>query len=79
MQDETRQLNAARGAKEKAKQIFSQYGTVNGIGLTRMGGLYAVKVNFESEPHDQDCMPREVEGVPVVVQVTGPLHKQAVR
>jgi hypothetical protein len=73
------QLNAARGAKEKAKQIFSQFGTVKGIGLTKMGERYAVKINFESEPHDRDRMPREVEGVPVVVQITGPLRKQALR
>ncbi len=79
MQDEAKQLDAARGAKEKVKQIFSQFGTVNGIGLTRMGEHYAIKVNFESEPHDQDHMPCEVEGVPVVVRVIGSLHKQAVR
>jgi hypothetical protein len=77
MQDE--KLDAAREAKEKAKMIFSRHGTVNGIGLTRMGERYAVKVNFESEPHDQASMPREIEGVPVVVQVIGTLHKQAVR
>ena len=77
MQDE--KLDAAREAKEKAKTIFSRHGTVNGIGLTRMGERYAVKVNFESEPRDPASMPREIEGVPVVVQVIGPLHKQAVR
>lgn len=76
MQDE--KLDAAREAKEKAKTIFSRHGTVNGIGLTRMGERYAVKVNFESEPHDQASMPKEIEGVPVVVQVIGTLHKQAV-
>jgi hypothetical protein len=77
MQDE--KLDAAREAKEKAKTIFSRHGTINGIGLTRMGERYAVKVNFESEPHDQANMPRDIEGVPVVVQVIGTLHKQAVR
>jgi hypothetical protein len=77
MQDE--KLDAAREAKEKAKTIFSRHGTINGIGLTRMGERYAVKVNFESEPRDQANMPRDIEGVPVVVQVIGTLHKQAVR
>jgi len=77
MHDE--KLDAAREAKEKAKTIFARHGTVNGIGLTRMGERYAVKVNFESEPRDRASMPREIEGVPVVVQVIGTLHKQAVR
>jgi hypothetical protein len=79
VQDDRRKLDAARDAKERAKTIFSRYGTVNGIGLTRVGERYAVKVNFESEPHDQASMPRDIEGVPVVVQVIGPLHKQVVR
>jgi hypothetical protein len=69
-------LDAAREAKEKAKTIFSRHGTVNGIGLTRMGERYAVKVNFESEPQDRASMPRDIGGVPVVVQVIGALHKQ---
>ena len=79
MQNDTGKLHAAREAKEKAKTIFSRHGLVNGIGLTRVGERYAVKVNFESEPHDQASMPKEIEGVPVVVQVIGTLHKQAVR
>jgi len=77
MQDE--KLDAARDAKERAKTIFSRYGTVNGIGLTRMGERYAVKVNFESEPHDRAGMPSEIGGVPVVVQVVGTFHKQTAR
>jgi hypothetical protein len=77
LQDE--KLDAAREAKEKARTIFSRHGTVNGIGLTRMGERYAVKVNFESEPHDRAGMPIEIGGVPVVVQVVGTLHKQAIR
>ncbi len=76
MQDE--KLDAAREAKEQAKTIFSRHGTVNGIGLTRMGKHYAVKVNFESEPRDRASMPREIAGVPVVVQVIGVLHRQTV-
>jgi len=77
MKDEALQLEIARGAKEKAKAVFSRFGTVNGIGLARVGQGYAVKVNFESEPTDSASMPDEIEGVPVVVQVI--LHKQFAR
>ncbi len=76
---ESLQLLEARSAKEKAKQIFSRYGFVNGIGLTRLGDRYAVKVNFETEPLDPASLPDEIEGVPVVVRIVGPLHKQANR
>jgi hypothetical protein len=76
---ESLQLIEARSAKEKAKQIFSRYGFVNGIGLTRLGGRYAVKVNFETEPFDSANLPEEIEGVPVVVRIVGPLHKQTNR
>ena len=79
MKEATRQLEAARAVKERAKEIFSRYGSVNGIGLTRLGECYAVKVNFESEPLDRASLPQNIEGVPVVIQVIGPLHKQASR
>lgn len=79
MKDEALQLEAARQVKARAKEIFSQFGSVNGIGLTRLGDGYAVKVNFESEPLDRANLPHDIEGVPVVIQVIGPLHKQAAR
>ena len=75
-EEEARQLEAARKVKERAKEIFSRYGSVNGIGLTKLGERYAVKVNFEFEPIDRASLPQNVEGVPVVVQVIGPLRKQ---
>lgn len=77
MEKEAQELAAAREAKEKAKQIFPRYGAVNGIGLTWLQGHYAVKVNFASEPGNRAGMPTEVDGVPVVVQVVGRIHKQA--
>lgn len=78
MKDDAQQLAEARHAKEKAKEIFSRFGSINGIGLARQGDCYAVKVNFEAEPRDKAHMPREIEGVPVIVRVIGSLHKQAV-
>lgn len=79
MADEALQLAEARHAKEKAKEIFPRYGSVNGIGLTRLEGRYAVKVNFESEPRDCSLLPQDIEGVPVVIRVIGRLHKQPAR
>lgn len=78
MKDAAQCLAEAREAKEKAKEIFSRFGSVNGVGLARQGDGYAVKVNFEAEPRDQAHMPREVGGIPVIVRVVGQIRKQAV-
>lgn len=78
MKSESLRLEAARNAKEKAKEIFSRFGFINGVGLTRQGEGYAVKVNFASEPRDRSDMPNAIEGIPVIIDVVGPLHKQTV-
>lgn len=75
MLTETSDLREAREAKGRAREVFSRFGKVNGVGITRQGGRYAVKVNFESEPRTGD-LPREIAGVPVVFQVVGNLHRQ---
>ena len=78
MKDAAQCLAEAREAKERAKEIFPRFGSVNGVGLAKQGDGYAVKVNFEAEPQDKDGMPREIGGIPVIVQITGRIHKQVV-
>ena len=68
------ELENARSAKSKAKSVFRTIGRVNGVGITRKDGHYAVKVNLESEPTKKP--PVEIDGVPVVVHVVGELRKQ---
>jgi hypothetical protein len=77
--DEAIGIEQARAAKAAAKELFGRFGVVNGVGLTRLGDRYAVKVNFESEPSRAAELPREIAGVPVVIQVVGRIHKQAVQ
>lgn len=77
MSGQTQQLEAARAAKGKARTIFARYGQVSGVGITRKGDDYAVKVNLESDPHATCEWPEEIDGVPVVVHVVGPIHKQS--
>lgn len=77
MDDEVLGLDEARAAKPYAKELFGRFGVVNGVGLTRLGNRYAVKVNFETAPRADADLPREISGVPVVVQVVGRVHKQA--
>jgi hypothetical protein len=68
-------LEAARAAKTKARTIFARLPYVNGVGLTRRDGSYAVKVNLEMAPDEQD-LPKDIDGVPVVFNVIGRIHKQ---
>jgi hypothetical protein len=77
MDGEALGLDEARAAKARAKELFGRFGVVNGVGLTRLGNRYAVKVNFETEPRADASLPREISGVPVVIQVVGRIHKQA--
>jgi hypothetical protein len=69
-----KELEKARQAKSKAKGAFRSIGHVNGVGITRKDGKYAVKVNLESEP--KRTPPKSIDGVPVVVHVVGEIHKQ---
>jgi hypothetical protein len=61
----------AEAAKQTALQRFQTIGKVVGVGITRIGGEYAVKVNL-SEPLEPGIdAPAEIDGVRVRVEVTG--------
>jgi hypothetical protein len=72
-------LERARAAKPRALDVFSKLGDVVGIGLTRVGEQYGLKVNLSSAPKDPDAVPGEVDGVPVKVEVVGTLRKRSAR
>jgi hypothetical protein len=69
-------LESARQAKAKLNSILDGVGNVVGIGITRVGVGFGVKVNL-SDGADAALVPSEVEGVPVIVEVTGRITKQA--
>jgi hypothetical protein len=71
-----KQLDAARAAKNKAKQVLSQYGQVNGVGITERDGQYAIKVNLEKGSVTDEDWPDSIDGVPLVVQLIGKIRKQ---
>jgi hypothetical protein len=49
---------------------------VTGVGLTRREGVICVKVNLaEAPPADAD-LPSQIDGVPILVHVTGRIRKQ---
>ena len=69
-------LDLARAAKSKAKEIFSGYGNVVGVGITQINGTPGIMVAMENTNADTANFPDNVDGVPVVVRVTGEIHKQ---
>ncbi len=66
-------IEQARAAKEKAKQQLSGNPLIVGIGLTRIGGDYAVKINVAAAPSDAPRVPDSIDGVPVRCEVVGKL------
>ncbi len=69
-------LDQARAAKPLAATVFQSLATVVGVGITRIGDGYGLKVNLQSQPAGAATLPTEVGGVPVRVEVTGQPRKQ---
>lgn len=69
-------LEEARAAKPEAQSVFGRLAKLAGVGITRIGEGYGLKVNLESAA--DGVLPKEVAGVPVQVEVVGRLRKRAV-
>ena len=72
MNDST--LEQARAAKGHVRDVIGQLADLAGVGITRMDGGYAVKVNLTGPPRAK--LPSEVDGVPLRVEVVGPIRKR---
>jgi hypothetical protein len=71
-------LEQARGAKQKVLELLSRNGNVVGVGITRVAdNSFAVKVNLKGHPERDNDLPREMDGVPVVLEVTGVPQKRS--
>jgi hypothetical protein len=69
-------LDEARAAKERAKALFADRTSVVGIGITRVGDGYGVKVNLEVPPAADADLPETIDGVPIRIEVVGTIHKR---
>lgn len=63
-------IDDARAAKSQVKKELSRVQGLVGIGLTRHGKGYAVKVNLQEASQGKE-LPKEIGGVPVVFEVVG--------
>ncbi|HYH83069.1 MAG TPA: hypothetical protein VEX86_24955 [Longimicrobium sp.] len=70
-------LERARAAKAAIQKTLENLDTVTGVGITRVGDDYAVKVNLREAGGDAADIPSHVDGVPVRVEVTGTIRPRA--
>ena len=68
-------LAAARSAKDEARRKLAKIKEIVGVGLTRRGGGYAVKVNL-GKSVDTAKLPHDLNGVPLVFEVVGKVRKR---
>jgi len=67
-------LERAQAAKKAALQRFKKLASLTGVGITRVDGGYAVKLNL-SEPIEPGVkFPADINGVPLRVEVTGTIR-----
>lgn len=66
-------LEEARAAKAQTREKLTALGVADivGIGITRIGDSYAVKVNLASKPPPGVPIPSSIDGVPLQIEVTG--------
>ena len=67
-------LEQARAAKAEALDVFARIGEVLGIGITKMGPDYVLKVNLRGAP--KKAPPSKVRGVPVQVELVGTVRRR---
>ena len=69
-------LNEAKATKNKCAQAFRPLVGEVAVGVMPLGeGRYGLKVNLAAPPDENISLPDEIEGVPVRVEVVGPIRK----
>lgn len=67
-------LAQAQAAKRSALHFFEGRGISAGVGITRVGGEYAVKVNLTAPVAAGVKIPTDIDGVRLKVEVTGTIR-----
>ncbi|HEX8151641.1 MAG TPA: hypothetical protein VF698_00885, partial [Thermoanaerobaculia bacterium] len=62
----------ARAAKHKAAELLRDLPQLAGLGITKVGKRYAVKLNLTAEAEIE--LPDEIDGVPLKVEVVGKIR-----
>ena len=64
-------IEKARSAKARVAEMLRDERGLTGVGITRVGKGYAVKVNLSAALGAGHEIPPEVDGVPIRVEITG--------
>ncbi len=72
----TTSLDQARAAKPRVRDLLRGVPQLTGVGITRVGDGYAVKVNLSAPPNAELDLPGEIDGVPIRVEVVGRVTKR---
>lgn len=64
-------IEKARRIKPKARAVAEGCMNVAGVGLTKIGGSYAVKVNVREALSIPSVLPDRIDGVRIVYEVVG--------
>jgi hypothetical protein len=68
-------LENARAVKARLSDEIGNHPQVNGIGITRVGGGFGVKVNLEHGKRQDFQVPDEIDGVRIRFEPVGPITK----
>jgi hypothetical protein len=64
-------LDEARRVKSRAGNAARGQASVVGVGLTKLGDAYAVKINLGAPVPTSAKLPTEIDGVRIIYEVVG--------
>ncbi len=67
-------IEQARAASHAAEQRYNQFAPVVSVGITRIGADFGIRIGLAREPEGGGRPPSHIDGVPIEVLVTGPIH-----
>ena len=70
-------IERARAVKATVRERLRGLKGMTGVGLSKIEGEYVVKVNVSSPIPEHLAPPSEIDGVAIVVDVTGPIARQS--
>lgn len=71
-------LEQARAAKQKLAQRLAHVDSVVGVGITKVDGHYAVKVNLCQPLNDAEVIPTAIDGVLVHLDMVGTIRPRTI-
>jgi len=69
-------IEQARAAKPRALEVFGRLAQLNGVGITRIGDGYGLKINLQEPPSADADLPANIGDVPVQIEIIGPIRKR---